>query len=71
MNDKELKVRKTEAKSDIAVDNPTGKTATKPSVTGAKDKAKPNTKTASSKKVLNEKMVEDEAASNISAPKVK
>ena len=71
MNDKELKVRKTEAKSDIAVDNPTGKTATKPSVTGAKDKAKPNTKTASSKKVLNEKMVEDEAASNIFAPKSK
>ena len=68
---RELKVKKVEANSDVAVGNPTRKTATEPSVAGTKGKDKSSTEAASSKKVLNEKMVEIKVSSNISTSKSK
>lgn len=71
MSDKELKVKKLKAKSDIAVGSSTGETATKPSATGTKGKIKPNTKTTSSKKALSGKATEKKTVSNISTSKSK
>ena len=68
---RELKVKKLEANSDVAVGNPTKKTATEPSVTGTKGKDKSSTEASSSKKVLNEKVVEIKVSSNISTSKSK
>ena len=68
---RELKVKKLEANSDVAVGNPTKKTATEPSVTGTKGKDKSSTAASSSKKVLNEKVVEIKVSSNISTSKSK
>lgn len=57
MSDKELNIKKAQAKPDLAVDSPTEKSMV------TEDKAKPNTMVASSKKGLNKETVEKKVTS--------